>query len=498
MAPGQQHFDVLVLGGGSAGCVLGARLSETPERSVCLVEAGPDYGAHGGGRWPEDLLDATAAPRSHDWNLDAGLRARVIGGCSAQNACFVVRGEPSDYDEWAALGNPGWSFAEFEPYLRRARDAIGARRVLDEEINPWQRAVLDGAAALGIPVLEDLDDASVTTAIAPVPCNRIGDVRWNAAFAYLDGARERPNLTILDRALVDRLRLRAGRARGAVIRRDGHDVEIDADIVVLAAGAYGSPAILLRSGVGPEAELRRLSIGVESALDGVGRNLQDHAGVGSRFALDAGLSDALARHAMDGPLFTDQCVLKAASRGEGGRHADLHIVPRTSRSPGASSFVGEIPAFVLKPCSRGRLRLRSADPLESPEIVPAYATDAEGRDLALLQEGIALTDEIMQATPLLRACPRNDHDEASLRSRLKGYDHPVGTCGMGPTGDAEAVTDTMGRIHALDNVYVADASIMPTIPRANTNLTVLALAERIAERLTRSSAGAARDAGARS
>ncbi len=488
MASGQQHFDALVLGGGSAGCVLAARLSETPERTVCLVEAGPDYGAHGSGRWPEDLLDATAAPRSHDWDLDVGLRAKVIGGCSAQNACFIVRGEPSDYDEWAARGNPGWSFTEFEPYLRRARDAIGARRVLDEEINPWQRAVLDGAAALGIPVLDDLDDASVTTAIAPVPCNRIRDVRWNAAFAYLDLARERPNLSVLDHALIDRLRLRAGRARGAVIRRDAQEVDIDADVVVLAAGAYGSPAILLRSGVGPAAELRRLSIGVETALDGVGRNLIDHAGVSSRFTLDTGMSEALARHAAHGPLFTDQCVLKAASRHEGGRHTGLHIVPRTSPSQGGCSLVGEMSTFVLKPRSSGGLRLRSADPLESPEIFQAYATDAGGHDLAVLQEGLTLGAEIMQSTPLLRACqrdPQNGDDEASLRARVKGYDHPVGTCRMGPADDGEAVTDTTGRVHALDNVYVADASIMPTIPRANTNLTVLALAERIADRLTR-------------
>ena len=275
-----EGYDVVVVGGGSAGCVLAARLSEDPDRSVCLIEAGPDYGPYAEGRWPSDLLNAhQLAAVSHDWGIEGGWpswRARVLGGCSAHNGCFVVWGPPADYDEWAQANNPGWSHAALDPYRRRCEHALRVRPSRVEDLEPLERAGLEGAVELGLPLLEDFDDPQATEGAAAIKVNAVGAVRWNAAFAYLDPARERSNLSIMADTLVDRLHLEGSRVVGVLVRVDGQQVEVAADRVVLAAGAYGSPAVLLRSGVGPAEELAAASIEAWADLPGVGRNLVDH------------------------------------------------------------------------------------------------------------------------------------------------------------------------------------------------------------------------------
>jgi choline dehydrogenase len=481
------RFDVVVLGGGSAGCALAARLSEDADRTVCLVEAGPDYGAYGDGRWPAEILDARVLPFSHLWESEDGdrssSRARIIGGCSAHNNCVVAWGTPSDYDVWGEAA-PGWSFAELAPCLRRAEAQLETRRFRDAELAPWHRAMLEAGQALGFPLVDDPNDPEALACVAPYPLNARESMRWNASFAYLDPARGRLNLTILAETLADRLSLDHGRARAAVVRRNGRDVEVEAETVVVAAGAYGSPAILLRSGIGPEKDLRRLGIGVVASLPDVGANLVDHPGVGLGWEATKLLQTETARQDETGLLFEGATLVKAQSTACERNSWDLHVLPWTNPERdelGQPTGRYEISAavFAVKPRSRGRLRLRSADPLEPLWIEHGFLSAPT--DLAVLVDGIELVRQLASAPSAPAFAARETRPgpaadvEGYVREQVRGYFHPVGTCALGP------VVDAAGRVHGFANLYVADASIMPTIPRANTNLTTIAIAERIAE-----------------
>ena len=277
MGPTRERYDVVVLGGGPAGCVLASRLSEDPGRSVCLVEAGPDYGAYAEGRWPKDLLFANELAVSHGASPADGRRGGRRSWAGARRTTAVSsRGIAVELRRMGSGGRSGWSSAGLEPYRRRGIDMLHARPSRMDDLEPFMRAGLDAAAEIGLPLLEDFDDPRALEGAAPIAVNAVGDVRWNAAFAYLDPARERPNLAIMPDALVDRLSFEGDRAVGTIVRVGGHELEIHADVVVLAAGAYGSPAILLRSGVGPADDLAHLSVDVRADLPGVGRNLIDH------------------------------------------------------------------------------------------------------------------------------------------------------------------------------------------------------------------------------
>src|SRR4051812_27841291 len=214
--------DVVVAGGGTAGCVLAARLSEDPARTVCLVEAGPDYGPFAEGRWPVDIADAGRLAHSHDWGTGGedqrSLGARIIGGCSSHNACMIMRGPPADYDAWG----PGWTYAELAPFLERARAELRTGPANTERPAPLHVAFLEAAHTVGLPTLtpEVFDDG---VGVSPFPANAVDGVRWNTAFAYLDAARGRPNLGVLADALVDRVVLDGTRAVGLLLQ-DGRQV----------------------------------------------------------------------------------------------------------------------------------------------------------------------------------------------------------------------------------------------------------------------------------
>jgi choline dehydrogenase len=417
-----QRFDVVVLGGGSAGCVLAARLSENRDRSVCLVEAGPDYGPYAEGRWPADILDGRQLAFSHSWETDredrSQLRARIIGGCSAHNACVVLEGEPDDYD-WGE----GWSYDELAPYFERARRELRARTFADEELSPWHRTFLDVA------------DCVVT------PLNAVDGVRWNAAFAYLDPARGRPNLTILAETLVDRL----DPERGRVLTSRG---DLEAETIVLTAGAYGSPGILLRSGID------------------AGEGLIDHVGAGFGWEAAPELLRETAAFERDRPLHMAGVAVRL--------ERDLLLFPGIETSHEISAAV-----FCMKPRSRGRVSLNSSAPAAPLRIEHGFLSDRS--DAEVLARGVELVRHLFAREPLARAAVRELRPgpyvtpAAHVQAAARGFFHPVGTCAIG------SVVDGRGRVKGAGRVVVADASIFPEIPRAPIHPTVVAVAERIAE-----------------
>jgi choline dehydrogenase len=480
----EEAFDVLVLGGGSAGCVLASRLSEDPSLSVCLVEAGPDYGPSQADAWPAELLDARLPPTSHDWRDDHGTLpvARVLGGCSAHNMCTLMRAAPEDYEGWAeATGDDSLAEKAFDPYLQRALDRMSKRRFGEEELDPWFKGLAAASAEVGLPVHADGNAPTATEGLARVPFNLSGAMRWNAAFEYLDPARERPNLTILSGALVDRVTLDRDRATGAEVLVDGRRQGLLADLVVVCSGAYGSPSILLRSGIGPEDALRRLDIAPSAVLP-VGEVLREHFGVPVRFAPSARMSEEFAKHRAlnDDPSL--QGVIKARTSTCPEGTWDLHLLVGAFPTEDGGSL--GMSSMLMRADWTGSVQLRSKDPTELPEVTE-FDLSADS-DLDGVLEGVALARRLASSDAMAglvseELAPGADVTPEELRSRgrsgLTNYFHPVATCAMGP------VTDSSGQVHGLENLHVVDASVIPRSLRSSPHLTVLALAERAAERL---------------
>jgi choline dehydrogenase-like flavoprotein len=492
--------DTVVIGAGTAGAAVAGELATGSEQSVLLLEAGPDYGAFADGRWPADLTDARAIPTSHDWGYTSGRqygrrvikfdRARVMGGCSSHNGCAAIWGSRLDYDHWAELGNPGWSTEDLLELFRAGSERLRVRIPPRDQITPYQLAWLEAAPQAGIPLVADLNNLDESLGMAPSPANVTNGIRWNTAFAYLDPVRDLDHLTIAAGVLADRLLIRGTRVEAVCVIRNGQQATIKTRRVVLAAGTYGSPAILIRSGVGPEAEVRALGVGPVLDLPGVGRNLHDHPLVGLVYTgtpeLEAAMAEFATRHWMP----EEQTIAKARSLRCGGGF-DLHIYPVGGRAAHQrASWAWSLAVACLTPRSRGVLRLTSRDPAAAPLLDHGYLSDPDGEDARVLVDGIQVARELAAAPALAALLGKEkwpgpgvltaDQVTDFTRTTVAHYFHPVGTCAMGPAGDSGAVVDARGRVHGLDNCYIGDASIMPVVPRANTNIPALVVGLRLA------------------
>ena len=499
------YADTVVVGGGTAGAAVAGLLAERGDGTVLLLEAGPDYGSFDGGRWPADALDARALCASHGWGYTSEEtypgrvvtfeRARLIGGCSSHNGCAAIWGHRLDYDGWVARGNPGWDTDDLLPLFREATARLRVRKPAPEEVTPYQAAWLEAAPGAGVPLVDDLNDLDGDVGMSASPVNIDGGVRWNTAFAFLDSVRARPNLMVAGDAPVDRLLLDGDRATSVVVVGPNGSKTVEADRVILSAGTYGSPAILLRSGVGEPEALRAAGVEPRHALPGVGRNLHDHPAVEMSFAGSPELEARMAAFSADRWTPEEQTIAKA--RSSACREAfDLHLYPVGGPDPAARQvWRWLLPIACMTPRSRGRLTLRGPDPTLPPRIDHRYLSDPDGADVRVLADGLAL-GRAMAAQPALASLlgeeikpgpqARTTADlTAYAEANCVHYYHPVGTCAMGPESEAEgsdpvAVVDSRGKIHGLANAYVADASVIPVIPRANTNLPALVVGMRIA------------------
>jgi choline dehydrogenase len=492
---GHLYFDTIVIGGGTAGAAVAARLVEGTSQTVLLIESGPDYGAFTEQGWPASLLDARSLPGGHDWGYVNGAgtgrpghlleRARVMGGCSSHNGCAAIWGSRVDYDHWADLGNPGWSADDLLPFFKLANESLRVKRISSAEVTPWQQACLDTAPKIGIPQVADLNDLDEDIGMSTSPVNIVDGVRWNSAFAYLDPLRGNERLTILALTQVDRLLLEGNRVIGLeAIGPDG-PLTIEAGQVVMCAGTYGSPAILLRSGIGPTTELR--AHGIETKLElAVGKNLHDHPAVYLKYSGTPQLVAAMLDFAAKGGiLFSEQTIAKFRSKYCTTAY-DLHLFPIGGQfTDTADHWDFLLPVANMTPLSRGSVQLTSADPFATLKIDTAYLSDPEGHDLDILWNGIELVRDYACQAPLANwigeeiAPTAHYRTPEDVRRDNLHYYHAVGTCKMGPESDSTAVVDARGKVYGVDNLYVADASIMPVVPRANTNIPALVVGERI-------------------
>jgi len=503
------QYDYIIVGAGSSGAVLATRLAEDPDTSVLLLEAGPDYASIE--ETPDDLLNAYwMSLQDHDWGFKAGAvegreidyaRGKVTGGSSAVNGVVAIRGVPADYDEWGALGNEGWEWESTLPYFNKLEDdqdqggdfhgkggPIPVRRWRQEELTPIQGAFRQVCVDLGYPFHEDFN-APDSTGVSSMAQNREGRTRISTALGYLPRARHRLNLTIRAHCLANRVLIEDGRAIGLEVETGGELQTVYGNNVILSAGAIQSPPILLRSGIGSADDVATLGVDLIQELPGVGHNLIEHPIAYVFCVPKPGVCD------MANPLF--QSLLRYTSNGGeendmqiyAANHVDLTDLPEIHEIFGVDLAFAIAPGL-QRPNSRGRLYVETTDLHAAPRIELNFFDDDEDR--ARMREGMRIAWDIVQTPEISEFYERIelldqatiDDDEALdeyIWNTAANIFHPVGTAKMGPASDPDAVVDSHGRVHGINGLRVVDASIMPNIPRANTNLTCIMIGERVAD-----------------